>query len=113
IEHFASTRWSVVVDARDELTPQGQMALTTLCEWYWYPLYAYLRRCGYATDDAQDLTQGFFEHLLEKRALHVVDRSRGRFRSFLLTSLNHYVSNVRARQRAEKRGGRVQMLSLD
>ena len=63
MEHFATTRWTLVLDAQTALTPRGQQALATLCELYWYPLYAYLRRCGHSAEDAQDLTQGFFASL--------------------------------------------------
>ena len=110
---FATTRWSLVLDAGAELTPRGRAALATLCELYWYPLYAYLRRRGQTAEDAQDLTQGFFARLLEKQALNVVDPSRGRFRSFLLASLDHYVSNQRDRDHAQKRGGSTPPISLD
>jgi len=110
---FATTRWSLVLDAGAEMTPRGRAALGTLCELYWYPLYAYLRRRGQTAEDAQDLTQGFFARLLEKQALNVVDPSRGRFRSFLLASLDHYVSNQRDRDQAQKRGGSTPPISLD
>jgi len=110
---FATTRWSLVLDAGAEMTPRGRAALGTLCELYWYPLYAYLRRRGQTAEDAQDLTQGFFARLLEKQALNVVDPSRGRFRSFLLASLDHYVSNQRDRDHAQKRGGSTPPISLD
>jgi len=113
MEHFATTRWTLVLDAQTALTPRGQQALATLCEEYWYPLYAYLRRRGHSAEDAQDLTQGFFASLLEHHALHAVDKTRGRFRSFLLAALNHYVSNAGDRDRAKKRGGSVPHLSLD
>ena len=113
MEHFATTRWSLVLDAGAELTPQGREALATLCELYWYPLYAYLRRRNHSAEDAQDLTQGFFARLLEKHALHIVDPARGRFRSFLLASLDNYVSNERDRDRAQKRGGGTPPISLD
>ena len=113
MEHFATTRWSLVLDAGGDATPRGRAALATLCELYWYPLYSYLRRRGQSAEDAQDLTQGFFARLLEKQALQVVDRSRGRFRSFLLASLDHYVSNERDHARAQKRGGRTPPISLD
>jgi len=113
MEHFATTRWSLVLDASSELTPRGRQALATLCELYWYPLYAYLRRRGHSAEDAQDLTQGFFAHMLDKHALHMVDRARGRFRSFLLASLNHYLSNMRDHDRAQKRGGGTPQISLD
>ena len=113
MEHFATTRWSLVLDAGTALTPRGHAALSTLCELYWYPLYSYLRRRGHTAEDAQDLTQGFFARLLEKHTLNVVDRSRGRFRSFLLSSLDHYVSNERDRSRAQKRGSGTPPISLD
>jgi RNA polymerase sigma-70 factor (ECF subfamily) len=113
MEHFATTRWSLVLDAGTALTPRGHDALATLCELYWYPLYSYLRRRGHTAEDAQDLTQGFFARLLEKHSLNVVDRARGRFRSFLLGSLDHYVSNERDRSRAQKRGSGTPPISLD
>jgi DNA-directed RNA polymerase specialized sigma24 family protein len=113
MNHFATTRWSLVVDAQAPTTPHGRDALGLLCEMYWYPLYAYLRRRGHTAEDAQDLTQGFFESLLEHDGLRVVDRARGRFRSFLLGALNHYVSNMRDRHRAQKRGGSVPHISVD
>src|SRR5437762_14341121 len=113
MEHFVTTSWSLIVDAQTEHTPHGQQALAALCELYWYPLYAYLRRRGHSADDAQDLTQGFFAYLLEHHALYVVDQTRGRFRSFLLAALNHYVSNARDRHRAQKRGGAAPRVSLD
>ena len=110
---FETTRGSPVPGAGTELTPRGREALATLCELYWYPLYAYLRRRNHSAEDAQDLTQGFFARLLEKHALNTVDRTRGRFRSFLLASLDHYVSNERDRDRAQKRGGGTPPISLD
>ena len=113
MEHFATTRWTLVLDAQGTLSPRGQQALATLCELYWYPLYAYLRRRGHSAEDAQDLTQGFFASLLEHHALRKVDKTRGRFRSFLLAALNHYVSNARDRDRTQKRGGSVVHVSLD
>jgi RNA polymerase sigma-70 factor (ECF subfamily) len=113
MDHFVTTRWSLVMDAQAATTPHGRAALGALCEMYWYPLYAYLRRCGHNAEDAQDLTQGFFESLLEHNGLRVIDRARGRFRSFLLAALNHYVSNVRDRDRAQKRGGSVLHTSVE
>jgi RNA polymerase sigma-70 factor (ECF subfamily) len=97
---FATTRWSLVLAA-----PQSQEALASLCAAYWYPLYAYVRRRGHAPEEAQDLTQEFFTRLLEKDYLRVVDRAKGRFRSFLLTACQHFLSNERDRARAQKRGG--------
>ena len=91
----------------------GQDALAQLCETYWYPIYAYVRRRGYSASDAQDLTQGFFARLLEKRSLGVADPERGKFRSFLLASLDHFLANEFDRSRAQKRGGGRAPLSLD
>jgi RNA polymerase sigma factor (sigma-70 family) len=111
--HFATTRWSLVLDAGTEPSARGHDALATLCGLYWYPLYSYLRRRGHNAEDAQDLTQGFFARLLEKHTLQAVDPARGRFRSFMLASLDHYVSNERDRDRAQKRGSGAVPISLD
>jgi len=113
MEHFATTRWSVVAAAGRGDTPSARDALEQLCGSYWYPLYAFVRRRSTAPDDALDLTQGFFARLLEKRDLSRADRGRGRFRSFLLAALKHYLANQRDRERAEKRGGGAPVLSLD
>jgi RNA polymerase sigma-70 factor (ECF subfamily) len=109
---FATTRWSLVAAAQGT-DPTARDALATLCQDYWYPLYAYVRRRGHATAEAQDLTQGFFLHLLEKGTLRVADQTRGRFRSFLLASLEHYIANQWRHDQAQKRGGGRQILSLD
>src|SRR5688500_4236836 len=109
---FATTHWSVVAaGGRD--TPRGREALARLCQTYWFPLYAYLRRRGESPHDAEDLTQGFFASLLQRQALAVADPDRGRFRSFLLASLKHYLANERARSRAQKRGGDQAFITLD
>ena len=84
-----------------------------LCQRYWHPIYSYVRRQGYAADEAADLTQGFFTRLLEKEYLRQVDRDRGRFRSFLLAACRHFLSNERDRVRALKRGGGQTILSID
>ena len=110
---FLTTHWSVVLRAGDLASPRREQALETLCRAYWYPLYAYVRRCGYAEEEAKDLTQGFFLRLLEKNYLGDVDTRRGRFRTFLLTSLGHFLANEWDKTRAQKRGGDVQFLSLD
>jgi len=89
------------------------VALERLCQTYWSPLYAYLRRRGYSEHDAEDLTQGFFAHLLERRTLARIDREKGRFRSFLLASMNYFLANERDRAMAQKRGGGRTNLSLD
>lgn len=110
---FHTTRWSRVLSARDARDPEARLALGELCEAYWQPLYAFLRRSGHAADAALDLTQDYFATLLDKRFLDDVDPRRGRFRSFLLASLKHHVAHVRDRERAAKRGGGRPVLSLD
>lgn len=110
---FRSTRWSVVVAACAKPGPDADRALATLCETYWYPLYAYARRHGHDAEAAQDLTQGFFAHLLEKRDLGAANPARGRFRSYLLGAFVHHIANERGRAAAWKRGGRDTVLSLD
>ena len=114
-ESFASTRWTLVLEAGDSAAASAQAlsALSELCQIYWRPLYAFLRKQGYGPDDAQDLTQGFFAHLIESRAYAGADREKGRFRSFLLGTLKHFVANVRDRGRALKRGGGMILEKLD
>jgi RNA polymerase sigma factor (sigma-70 family) len=102
---FPTTRWTLVVAAGDPQRKEARSALVFLCENYWYPLYAYLRRRGYPADQAQDLTQEFFIRLLEGRYLDRADPEKGRFRSFLLTSLKFFVADEEDRHRARKRGG--------
>ena len=102
---FPTTRWSLVVAAGDPHRKEAQSALVSLCEKYWYPLYAYLRRRGYSADEAQDLTQEFFVRVLEGRYLDRANPEKGRFRSFLLTSLKYFVADEGDRDRAQKRGG--------
>src|SRR5271170_5823276 len=102
---FPTTRWSLVVAAGDPRPKKARSALVSLCENYWYPLYAYLRRRGYSADAAQDLTQEFFIRLLEGRYLDRADPEKGRFRSFMLTSLKFFVADEEDRHRAHKRGG--------
>jgi RNA polymerase sigma-70 factor (ECF subfamily) len=110
---FATTRWSIIAAAQDPASPQAQEALAILCRTYWYPLYAYIRRHSHSPDAAQDLTQGFFATLLEQHTLGVVDRTRGKFRSFLLTACKHYLAHERGKAQAQKRGGGRKFLSLD
>src|ERR1043165_3672984 len=112
-ESFNTTRWSLVLRAGDKGTPDAQRALSQLCNLYWYPLYAFVRRNGYSHDDAEDLTQAFFAQLLEKSLVGCAQRERGRFRSFLLTSLKNFLSDERSKARALKRGGGRATLSLD
>jgi RNA polymerase sigma factor (sigma-70 family) len=102
---FPTTRWTMVVAAGDPRRKEARSALAALCESYWYPLYAYLRRRGYPADQAQDLTQEFFIRVLEGRYLDRADPEKGRFRAFLLTSLKFFVADEEDRNRAQKRGG--------
>ena len=90
---FATTHWSVVLAAGHSSVPGAQQALENLCHAYWYPLYAYVRRRGHSPEEAQDLTQDFFARFLEKKYFKLADPARGRFRSFLLTALNHFLAN--------------------
>jgi RNA polymerase sigma-70 factor (ECF subfamily) len=110
---FDTTRWSVVAAAGNRVSPDAAAALETLCRAYWYPLYAYVRRKGLSSADAQDVTQEFFCRLIEKNYLEAADRSRGSFRSFLLASINHLLANEWDKARALKRGGGHQIISLD
>ena len=103
--YFATTHWTVVVNARAADTRVARAALEQLCQTYWYPLYAFVRRQGCSPHDAQDFTQEFFARLLEKNSLDEVDRAKGRFRSFLLTAMKHFLANEWDRARAQKRGG--------
>src|SRR5690349_4342776 len=99
---FVTTHWSVVVSAGRNDTPRARQALERLCQTYWYPLYAYVRRRGYSAHDAQDLTQGFFTRLLEGGSLAAADPARGRFRSFMLTALNHFLMQEWEKAQAQK-----------
>jgi RNA polymerase sigma-70 factor (ECF subfamily) len=110
---FDTTHWSLVLAARRRSDPeQARAALAALCQAYWYPLYAFVRRKGYDADVAQDLVQGFFARLLEKDDLQDVDPAKGRFRSFLMAACAHFLANRRDYERAQKRGGRPP-LSID
>ena len=110
---FAATSWTDVLAAQRSGSPEAAAALEKLCRTYWYPLYAYIRRKGYDPHKAQDLNQEFFYRLLKENYLGAVDRRRGRFRSFLLAALNHFLSNQRDHERAAKRGGGQTPISLD
>jgi RNA polymerase sigma factor (sigma-70 family) len=110
---FAATPWSEVLAAGDSSLPGSREALQRLCRIYWYPLYAFIRRQGSGAHDAEDLVQGFFADLLENRVLSVADPARGRFRSFLLTRLKHFLSDERKKAHAQKRGGNRTAVSLD
>src|SRR5437870_3310437 len=110
---FTTTHWSVVLAARQADSPEAAVALEKLCRTYWYPLYAYVRRQGHSPHDAQDLTQGFFARLLEKNYLDAVGREKGKFRSFLLAALKHFLADESDKARAQKRGGGQKLLSFD
>src|SRR5215510_14221575 len=110
---FAPTSWTAVVATRQPNTRKAEEALSRLCEAYWQPLHDYVRRLGYAEQDAKDLTQEFFLRLLTKNIFAAADQERGRFRTFLLTSLNHFLKNEWHRGHAAKRGGGKIIVSLD
>ncbi|MEM7453837.1 MAG: sigma-70 family RNA polymerase sigma factor [Planctomycetota bacterium] len=111
---FATTSWSMVLQASDPENPTAaREALANLCEAYWFPLYSFIRRKGNGRDEAEDLTQAFFAELLEKERLNRADRERGRFRTFLLTSLNNFISNDWREKQALKRGGGRTPISFD
>ena len=111
---FVTTHWSVVLTAGQHDATRALNALEQLCQMYWLPLYAYVRRRGYSPEDAKDLTQEFFARLLERDWVARADQQRGRFRTFLLTSMSHFLANEWEKARAQKRGGgRVVSLSCD
>ena len=110
---FATTHWSVVLEAADSASPNGHEALEALCRTYWYPLYAFVRLKGYGPEDAKDLTQAFFEQFLRKESIKHVARERGRFRNFLLTVLQRFLRDQSDRAAAVKRGGGVPLIPLD
>ncbi len=110
---FLTTRWSVVLTARRDGSKESVAAMEAICRAYWYPLYAYVRRCGQAPHDAQDLTQEFFARLLEKRWLEAADRDKGRLRTFLIVALKNFMAKEWRRAGAQRRGGRIAHLPLD
>jgi DNA-directed RNA polymerase specialized sigma24 family protein len=110
---FPHTRWSVVLSAIQQPSPEAEAALETICRAYWYPLYAFVRRGGQSPPDAQDLTQEFFRHLLERRWLAAADREKGRLRTFLVTALKHFMAKEWRRASAQKRGGGQSHVPMD
>ena len=110
---FTTTHWSIIFAAAHNSAPGAQEALEKLCRTYWYPLYAYVRRRGRAPEDAQDLVQGFFARLLGRNFLEGVAPEKGKFRSFLLAAMNHFLSDEWDKARAQKRGGGIKLISLD
>lgn len=111
--NFQNTRWSLVIDTRDEDGGKAHRALSELCEIYWYPIYAFIRRRGYTPTDAEDLTQDFFKDFLERKDFVKADPRKGRLRSYLLGALKHYLSNETARNEAQRRGGGMVAFALD
>lgn len=109
---FPNTRWSVVLAARQP-SPESAAALETICQAYWYPLYAYVRHCGQSPHDAQDLTQEFFCRLLEKRWLDSADREKGKLRTFLIVALKRFMNNEWDRSAAQRRGGGQAHVQID
>ena len=110
---FDTTRWSLVIRAADEANPEARDALDALCRIYWPPIYAFLRRRGWSITDAEDLTQGFFLNLLNRGGISRARADRGRFRTFLLSSLKNFIADEHDRDEAQKRGGGQRVLSLD
>ena len=110
---FRTTRWSVVLLSARSQAPGSKAALAELCSTYWYPIYAFVRYRGYSPQDAQDLTQGFFLHLFEHKALTQVNPLKGKFRSFIIASLQNYLSHQAEMSRRLKRGGKVEFVYLD
>jgi RNA polymerase sigma-70 factor (ECF subfamily) len=110
---FRTTHWTVVLTAGQAASPEAGSALEDLCRAYWYPLYAYVRRRGYGPDDAQDLTQSFFAHLLKRNAFSLADRQRGKFRTFLLSALSNFLTDQWEQARRLKRGGGERAISFD
>jgi len=113
LEPFRTTHWTVVLGVARNGEPQGQEAMGKLCQMYWYPLYAFIRRRGHNVEDAKDLTGGFFAHFLSKNYLKGITVEGGKFRSFLLTLLKNFLADERERVQALKRGGGQTFISID
>ena len=113
--HFATTHWSLVGAARPDEASQtrARAALEELCRVYWYPLYAFVRSRGYSAIDAQDLTQAFFARFIETEGFASADRERGRFRSYLLGAMKHFLANEWHRAQTQRRGGKLQFIEFD
>jgi len=110
---FMTTRWSVIMKAQGDDSVAAADSIAELCRDYWYPLYAYVRRCGVTPEDAQDFTQGFFSSFLQNDWVMAVHQSRGKFRSFLLASIKNYMGKQWQKQKTIKRGGGIQFSSVD
>jgi RNA polymerase sigma factor (sigma-70 family) len=112
-KRFESTRWTVVLVSAQSQAPGSKQAFANLCKLYWYPLYAFIRHRGHSPEDSEDLVQGFFLHLVEHKTLSRVNQSKGKFRSFLLASLQKFLSDEADRARCLKRGGKAEFVHLD
>jgi RNA polymerase sigma-70 factor (ECF subfamily) len=112
-QYFMTTPWSLVLKAADRSLPECDRALATLCEVYWYPIYAFVRRQGRSPHEAEDCTQEFFARMLEKDYLEGVGKEKGKFRSFLLVCVKRFLANEHDRASAKKRGGGKTILSID
>lgn len=110
---FATTRWTMVMNAGRHGSVEAEKALAALCETYWFPIYSFIRRHGRSKEDAEDLTQSFFAALLDRGAFGQLDQAQGKFRAFLLSTVKNYLSNARDREQALKRGGGLIHLSMD
>jgi len=110
---FATTHWSVVLAAGQAESVSAQRALETLCRAYWYPIYAYVRRKGHKPEEAQDLTQEFFAQLIAKDHFRLADRNKGKFRGFLLSTLDFFLAREWSRAHRQKRGGQFTFISRD
>jgi len=112
-DRFATTRWTMVMNAGRHGSVEAEQALSALCEAYWFPIYSFIRRQGKTKEDAEDLAQSFFASLLDRQGLGRPDQSNGKFRSYLLAAVKNFLANSRDRDHALKRGGRITHLSLD
>lgn len=110
---FTDTRWSVVLTAGEADSPAAMLALETLCETYWFPIYVYVRRQGYRAHDAQDLTQEFFRRIINRNPFARVNPDKGKFRSYLLGAMNHFLADEKDKRRAQKRGAGQIFFSLE
>ena len=112
-DRFATTRWTMVMNAGRHGSAEAETALAALCETYWFPIYSFIRRHGRTKEDAEDLTQSFFAALLDRQVFGQLDQEQGKFRAFLLATVKNYLSNARDKAHALKRGGGITHLSLD
>ena len=112
-DSFNTTNWSLVLASADDAPDRARIAMERLCSRYWFPVYAHVRRLGNEVQQAEDLTQGFFEYVIERQVFQRARQERGRLRSFILGSLRHYLHNQHNRESALKRGGRHTIIPLD